>query len=172
MHEGFHHACMSKTRPAAHSFESQTILCLEIGILYLTFILAFPSSTNKTKSVVEYSLFSFTQLTLTLNPTLRIIISPNQKTWLWIWAKILKTCWLFSMNGKAVTYLTIVLTIQGLCPSRGTASSMSGWVLMKFKTSSGNEVEELNLEPWPAQPPGLRTRKNIIAFINVERPAS
>lgn len=64
-------------------------------------------------------------------------------------------------NGNAATYLTIVLTIQGLCPSRGTASSISGWVFMKFNTSSGNEVEELNLDPWPAQPPGLHkhTRK-------------
>lgn len=51
----------------------------------------------------------------------------------------------------------MVLTIQGLCPSDGTASSISGWVLTKLSISSGNEFEELNLEPWTAQPPGLKT---------------
>ena len=49
----------------------------------------------------------------------------------------------------------MVLTIQGLCPSEGTASSIKGWVLTKFNISSGKPLDELNLEPWMAQPPGL-----------------
>lgn len=56
-------------------------------------------------------------------------------------------------------YRPIVLTTQGLCPSSGTVSSISGWVFTKFSTSSGSVVEELNLDPCTAQPPGLKTEK-------------
>lgn len=66
------------------------------------------------------------------------------------------------------SYLPIVLTTQGLCPSRGTVSSISGWVLTKFSTSSGSVVEELNLDPCTAQPPGLQTRKKNRRVIDVQ----
>lgn len=58
-------------------------------------------------------------------------------------------------------YRPIVLTTQGLCPSSGTVSSMSGWVLTKFSTSSGSVVEELNLDPCTAHPPGLQTEGEV-----------
>lgn len=41
----------------------------------------------------------------------------------------------------------MVLTIQGLCPSDGMASSIRGWVLTKFSISSGKEFEELKRDP-------------------------
>lgn len=53
-------------------------------------------------------------------------------------------------------YRPIVLTTQGLWPSNGTVSSISGWVFTKFSTSSGSVVEELNLDPCTAHPPGLQ----------------
>lgn len=56
-------------------------------------------------------------------------------------------------------YRPIVLTTQGLCPSSGTVSSISGWVFTKFSTSSGSVVEELNLDPCTAHPPGLEMEK-------------
>lgn len=55
-------------------------------------------------------------------------------------------------------YRPIVLTTQGLWPSNGTVSSISGWVFTKFSTSSGSAVEELNLDPCTAHPPGLQER--------------
>ena len=53
------------------------------------------------------------------------------------------------MSPDAITepHLTMVLTIQGLCPSEGTASSIRGWVFTKFSISSGKPLDELNLEP-------------------------
>lgn len=57
--------------------------------------------------------------------------------------------------GHRSTYRPIVLTTHGLCPSSGTVSSISGWVFTKFSTSSGSVVEELNLDPCTAHPPGL-----------------
>lgn len=45
------------------------------------------------------------------------------------------------------SHLTMVLTIQGLCPREGTASSIRGWVLTKLSISSGKEFEELKREP-------------------------
>lgn len=59
----------------------------------------------------------------------------------------------------SLLYRPIVLTTQGLCPSSGTVSSISGWVFTKFSTSSGSVVEELNLDPCTAHPPGLQTEK-------------
>lgn len=55
-------------------------------------------------------------------------------------------------------YLTIVLRNQGLLMMEGTASSMSGCVLMKFRVSSGNslEVAYFSKEDDPAQEPGLK----------------
>lgn len=57
----------------------------------------------------------------------------------------------------------MVLTIQGLCPSDGMASSISGCVLTKLSMSSGKELEELNLDPSTAQPPGLETQNKSLA---------
>lgn len=59
------------------------------------------------------------------------------------------------------THLTIVLRNHGLLMMDGTASSMSGCVLMKFKVSSGNSLEVVyfSKEVEPAQQPGLQRNK-------------
>lgn len=62
---------------------------------------------------------------------------------------------------ESCPHLTMVLTIHGLWPSDGMASSISGWVLTKVSISSGKELEELNLEPCMAQPPGLRNSQTL-----------
>lgn len=75
------------------------------------------------------------------------------------WARLLAQ--LDSYNeGKSPlggTYLTIVLRNQGLLTMDGTASSISGCVLMKFRVSSGNslEVTYFSNDVEPAQQPGL-----------------
>lgn len=63
-----------------------------------------------------------------------------------------------SGHGLLDTHLTIVLRNHGLLKMEGTASSMSGCVLMKFRVSSGNslEVAYLSKEDEPAQQPGLK----------------
>lgn len=55
------------------------------------------------------------------------------------------------------TYLTIVLRNQGRLTMEGTASSIRGCVLMKFRVSSGNslEVTYFSNDVEPAQQPGL-----------------
>lgn len=65
-------------------------------------------------------------------------------------------------------YRPIVLTTQGLWPSSGTVSSISGWVFTKFSTSSGSVVEELNLDPCTAHPPGLQERDTEKEKVRVE----
>lgn len=59
------------------------------------------------------------------------------------------------------THLTIVLRNHGLLMTEGTASSMSGCVLMKFSVSSGNSLEVVyfSKEGEPAQQPGLKGDK-------------
>ena len=59
------------------------------------------------------------------------------------------------------THLTIVLRNHGLLMTEGTASSMSGCVLMKFRVSSGNslEVAYFSKEDEPAQQLGLKRNK-------------
>lgn len=58
------------------------------------------------------------------------------------------------------THLTIVLRNHGLLMTEGTASSMSGCVLMKFRVSSGKslEVAYFSKEDEPAQQPGLKRK--------------
>lgn len=59
------------------------------------------------------------------------------------------------------THLTIVLRNHGLLMTEGTASSMSGCVLMKFRVSSGNSLEVVyfSKDDEPAQQPGLKRNK-------------
>ena len=59
------------------------------------------------------------------------------------------------------THLTIVLRYHGLLMMDGTASSIIGCVLMKFKVSSGNSLEVVyfSKEEEPAQQPGLQRNK-------------
>lgn len=63
--------------------------------------------------------------------------------------------------GLLDTHLTIVLRNQGLLMMEGTASSMSGCVLMKFRVSSGNSLElaYFSKDDDPAQQPGLKGNK-------------
>lgn len=66
------------------------------------------------------------------------------------------------------THLTIVLRNHGLLMTEGTASSMSGCVLMKFSVSSGNslEVAYFSKEGEPAQQPGLKGEKKERVFFH------
>lgn len=59
------------------------------------------------------------------------------------------------------THLTIVLRNQGLLTMEGTASSIRGCVLMKFRVSSGNslDVTYFSNDVEPAQQPGLYKRE-------------
>lgn len=65
------------------------------------------------------------------------------------------------------THLTIVLRNHGLLMIEGTASSMSGWVLMKLRVSSGNSLEVVyfSKEDEPAQQPGLEEKKGGSCFM-------
>lgn len=63
--------------------------------------------------------------------------------------------WVFRARN---TYRTIVLRNQGLLAMEGTASSISGCILMKLSVSSGNSLDTLylSMDEVPAQLPGLR----------------
>lgn len=62
--------------------------------------------------------------------------------------------WVFRVGN---TYRTIVLRNQGLLAMEGTASSISGCILMKLSVSSGNSLDTLylSMDEVPAQLPGL-----------------
>lgn len=64
------------------------------------------------------------------------------------------------------THLTIVLRNHGLLMTEGTASSMRGWVLIKFRVSSGNSLEVVyfSKDDEPAQQPGLERNKGRELF--------
>lgn len=66
-------------------------------------------------------------------------------------------------GGWLDTHLTIVLRNHGRLMMDGTASSMSGCVLMKFRVSSGSslEVAYLSKDDEPAQQPGLKMRQRV-----------
>jgi len=61
------------------------------------------------------------------------------------------------LGGGGDPYRTMVLRNQGLLAMEGTASSISGCVLMKLSVSSGNSLENLylSMDGMPAQLPGL-----------------
>lgn len=81
-----------------------------------------------------------------------------------IWRKAISTTWQLQWGQEFswCTYLTIVLRNQGRLTMEGTASSISGCVLMKFRVSSGNslDVTYFSNDVEPAQQPGLyKTRE-------------
>lgn len=63
--------------------------------------------------------------------------------------------------GAHETYRTMVLRNQGLLAMEGTASSISGCILMKLSVSSGNSLDTLylSMDAVPAQLPGLRMER-------------
>lgn len=62
-------------------------------------------------------------------------------------------------GSDASAHRTIVLRNQGRLAMDGTASSINGCILMKFRVSSGNSLDTLyfSADGVPAQQPGLKT---------------
>lgn len=68
------------------------------------------------------------------------------------------------METDLIAYRTIVLRNQGRLAMDGTASSINGCILMKFRVSSGNSLDTLyfSVDVVPAQQPGLKTEKEKV----------
>lgn len=65
--------------------------------------------------------------------------------------------------GVCNTYRTMVLRNQGRLAIEGTASSISGCILIKLRVSSGNSLETLylSIDGLPGQLPGLQIERQV-----------